>query len=72
MLAVTSWWLALTADLEGSPTLGATLMILLSLGLGVVAVLMIPIETIWVRWVINSLVMVAPILVGLNLVISWV
>jgi hypothetical protein len=33
---------------------------------------MIPIETIWVRWVVNSVVMVVPILVALNLVISWV
>ncbi len=75
MLAVASWWLALAADLgvTGSkPTLGATLEVLLSLGLGVTAILMIPIETIWIRWVINSLVMVVPILVALNLVISWV
>ncbi|MCZ6662537.1 MAG: hypothetical protein O6951_06385 [Actinobacteria bacterium] len=75
VLAVASWWLALAADLGvtgGEPTLGATLMILLSLGLGVTAVLMIPIETIWIRWVVNSLVMLVPILVALNLVISWV
>lgn len=74
-MAVASWWLALAADLgvTGSePTLGATLMILLSLGLAITAVLMIPIETIWIRWVVNSLVMFVPILVALNLVISWV
>lgn len=47
-------------------------MVLLSLGLAVTAVLMIPIETIWVRWVVNSTVMVVPILVALNLMISWV
>lgn len=47
-------------------------MVLLSLGLAVTAVLMIPIETIWVRWVVNSLVMLVPILVALNLMISWV
>lgn len=46
-------------------------MVLLSLGLAVTAVLMIPIETIWVRWVVNSLVMLVPILVALNLMISW-
>lgn len=73
-MAVASWWLSLTADLGvtgGEPTLGATLMVLLSLGLAVTAVLMIPIETIWVRWVVNSLVMLVPILVALNLMISW-
>ena len=75
MLAVASWWLSLTGDLGvtgGEPTLGATLMVLLSLGLAVTAVLMIPIETIWIRWVVNSLVMLVPILVALNLMISWV
>ena len=74
LLVVASWWLALSVDIgvvDGSPALGLILTVLLSVGSAVAAVLLIPIETIWVRWVVNPLVMIVPALVLLELVSSW-
>ena len=74
MLAGVSWWLALSVDIgavDGSPALGSILTVVLSVGSGVAAVLLIPIERIWVRWVVNPLVMFVPAVVLLDLVGSW-
>ena len=74
MLAGISWWLALSADIgsvDGRPGLGLILTVVFSVGLGVAAVLLIPIERIWVRWMVNPLVMFAPVLVLAELVSSW-
>ena len=74
MLAGISWWLALSADIgvvDGRPALGLILTVFLSVGSGVAAVLLIPIERIWVRWVVNPLVMFVPVVVLVALVSSW-
>ena len=74
VLAGISWWLALSADIgagEGSPALGLILTVVLSVGLGVAAVLLIPIERIWVRWAVNLVVLSIPTIALLALITSW-
>lgn len=62
-LAGGAWWLALSANL-------GLLEALVSVGLGVAAVLLIPIETIWVRWLFNALVLLVPVLAAINVLID--
>ena len=57
--------------MDGSPGLGLILTVLLSVGSGVAAVLLIPIERIWVRGMVNIFVLSPPMLALLALVISW-
>lgn len=70
VMGIAAWWLALNADLA-DPTLGTAVAVALSLGLGIGAVLLIPVDTIWVRWLVNLVVMLVPLLTALNLLIAF-
>jgi hypothetical protein len=56
--------------MNGGIDLGAVLGMLASFGLAVWAIVILPVETVWLRWVINPLVMSLPTLVVLDLFLS--
>ncbi len=58
---------ALTGDPSGGVTVAAAANVLIALGLGIGAILLIPIERPWLRWIVNPLILVVPILVALEL-----
>ena len=57
--------------LLGDPSEGATVSsvanVVVALGLGIAAVLLIPIQRPWLRWIVNPVILVIPMLVALEL-----
>jgi len=64
---VASWILALSTDPEGVVDGDSLLTIGVSLGLAIGAVLLMPIDRLWVRLLVNPVVVSVPILVALEL-----
>ena len=62
-----SWILALSTDPEGVVDGDSLLTIGVSLGLAIGAVLLMPIDRLWVRLLVNPVVVSVPILVALEL-----
>jgi hypothetical protein len=66
-MAVASWILALSTDPEAVADADSLLTIGVSLGLAVGAVLLMPIDRLWVRLLVNPVVLSVPILATLDL-----
>ena len=66
-MAVASWILALSTDPEAVADGDSLLTIGVSLGLAVGAVLLMPIDRLWVRLLVNPVVLSVPILATLDL-----
>ena len=66
-MAVASWILALSTDPEAVADGDSLLTIGVSLGLAVGAVLLMPIDRLWVRLLVNPVVLSVPILAALDL-----
>ena len=62
-----SWILALSTDPEGVVDGDSLLTIGVSLGLAIGAVLLMPIDRLWVRLLVNPVVLSVPILAALEL-----
>jgi hypothetical protein len=66
-MAVASWILALSTDPEAVVDGDSLLTIGVSLGLAIGAVLLMPIDRLWVRLLVNPVVLSVPILAVLDL-----
>lgn len=66
-MAVAAWLLALSTDPEAVVDADSMLTVGVSLGLAIGAVLLIPIDRLWVRLMVNPVVLSVPILAALDL-----
>ena len=69
-MAVGSWIVSLSSRPSAGFTLGNIAAVLIGLGLGVGAVMLIPITRTWLRWIVNPVILLVPILVALELLVS--
>lgn len=69
-MAVAAWLLALTTEPDAAFDGDSLLTVGLSLGLAVGAVLLFPIDRLWVRFAVNTLVLSVPVLAVLELLLD--